>query len=110
MKKYTLLPDEKKKVKDFDSSSIPWIFKSGKYIGYFLWIETIQIEVCSILLKGEVISKQLYKFITFEDSDYEPQIDINDFQGYYKDFYDNFLEVIEIAKKYYYLLQKKSKK
>lgn len=106
MRRYRLTPDEKEIVDVFDKTSIPWIFYAGKYGGYFAWLEAVMVEICPMLRKGEIIDEHTYNILVHDDIDIADKVDVNDLQGVEREYYDNFLAVLEIAEKYYKLLRK----
>lgn len=103
MRKYRLTEDEKLVVENFKNAHVPLIFSSGEYRGYFLYFEYVCFEICALLLKGKRINKDTYDKAAYDDYDYQPQIDSQNLFGVEKEFYSNFLSVINIMEKYYNL-------
>lgn len=96
MKKYKLTEEEKDIANRFCNYSIPFIFKSGEYNGYMQYFELIDIEVCYALLKGERIDGKVYRLIEFG-----VDIDKEKLDDYALEYYDLYLQVEGLVKKYY---------
>lgn len=101
MKKYNLTNEEKEIVCKFRHYSIPFLFKSGKYCGYLQYFEFVDFEICEMLLNGTKISEDDYKMIISEDIDYNIQIKKEELDKNSLEFYNLYLLVKDIVKKYY---------
>ena len=97
MKKYNLTEEEKAIVNKFCKYSIPFIFKSGEYCGYMQYFEWVNFEICSALLKGERIDEENYQMIMSQGVD----IIKEKLDNYALEFFNLYLLVENIAKKYY---------
>ncbi len=100
MRKYKLTSEEKDIVNELNHYSIPFIFKSGKYCADMQYFEFVG-EICESLLKVRTISDKEYEIFMYEDIDYIPQIEREKLDKYTRRFYDLYLLVKELVKKYY---------
>ncbi|MBR2339706.1 MAG: hypothetical protein IKA74_02605 [Clostridia bacterium] len=101
MRKYKVTKEERDVIKKYQNYSIPFTFKAGKFLGYMQYFEYIDFEICYILLKGKAISEKNYDFIFHnmpDEQEIEKQLD-----DYAKEFYNCYLEIKRIVKKYYML-------
>lgn len=96
MKKYKLTEKEKNIVNKFEHYSIPFIFKSGEYCGYMQYFELVNFEICYALLKGKRIDENAYQIMLQGDDIKKEKLD-----NYALEFYNLYLLVKNIAKKYY---------
>lgn len=97
MSKYKLTKEEREVVIKFHKYSIPFIFSSGKYCGYMQYFELVDSEICSALLKGKNIDRRIYQMITLEGV----EVIKEDLYSTALEFYNLYLLVEELVKKYY---------
>ena len=101
MGRYRLTNYEREMVCKFRNYSIPYIFKSGEYCGYMQYFEFIDFEICYLLLNGKPIGESNYKIIFSEELDDNKKIQRDKLDKNALDFYNLYLSIEEIVKKYY---------
>ena len=90
---------EKDIVKRFTMSKYPAIYKLDK-TDNILFVETVDFDVCTSLLKGEKMSNNQFTKIMNDYQRYLHQIDFESFDEYAMAHYKDLCGIMEIFKKY----------
>ncbi len=102
MKKYKLTEEEKAVVEKFCNFGIPYIFCSGEYGMCVQYFEILDYEAERSLLKGKKVDENIYKIIISEKN---IEIEKEKLCGYSLEYYNLSLQIEDILKKYYHLLE-----
>ena len=103
MKKYKLTEEEKDVVKKFCNPGIPYIFCSCEYGMCVQYFEILAYEAERSLLKGKKVDENIYKIIISEK---DIEIEKEKLCGYALEYYNLSLQIEDILKKYYNLLER----
>ena len=91
---------EKKVIKYFKELKYPNIYKQD-LTDNILFIELVDFDVCSLLLKGKLIKRDQYNEIMEAYRKYLSHINIAFFDEYALMHYKELVRIMEIFKKYY---------
>ena len=98
--KYKITDEESFIVESFKSSRIPAIFKED-YIECMLFLELIDFDICTSLIKGEKISEEIVEMAIDGSKDYIALIDITRLDDISYNYYKQCILIIDIMKKYH---------
>lgn len=93
---------EKEMLLKFKNSSYPSIYKTDN-TDNILFIEMVDFDVCTNLLEGKQMNKEMINDIMKSYEKFLSQIKVDTFDEYALSHYKNVLEIMEIFKKYYNL-------
>lgn len=98
--KFKLSESEKEILHKFNKLSYPSIYKTDD-TDNILFVETVDFDVCPILLKGKDISKESFNEIMMSYDKFLNKVNLENFDDYALEHYHLILEIMEIFKKYY---------
>lgn len=91
---------EKEILQKFKNSSYPSIYKTDN-TDNILFVESVDFDVCTYLLTGRHMNKEMYNDILKSYEKFLQQVNVDTFDEYALSHYNNILEIMEIFKKYY---------
>lgn len=100
MKQNGLTSIEIEIINRYQKAIMPFIFKT-QYSVYIQELEYMDYKVCNILLSGQVIPRDVYDFVSYENLEFEPQINKDLLDEEALVFYNDFLTIKAIAKRCY---------
>ena len=98
--KFKITDKEKELLLKFKNSSYPSIYKTDN-TDNILFIEMVDFDVCTYLLKGTQINEQIIEEIVKSYKKFLLQIKLDSFDDYALAHYKNVLEIMKIFEKYY---------
>lgn len=98
--KFKISEYEKEILLKFKNSSYPSIYKTDN-TDNILFVELVDFDVCTYLLKGKQINKEMYDYIINSYEKFLSQAEIDTFDECTLSYYNNILKIMEIFKKYY---------
>lgn len=98
--KFQITDNEKKLIEHFKKIKYPAIYKLDA-TDNILFVELIDFDICSWLLKGKSINRTQYKQILKEYSKYLEQVKVDLFDKYALEHYNIVIQIMELFKKYY---------
>lgn len=98
--KFNISKNEKETIMHFKKSKYPAIYKID-LTDNILFIELIDFDVCSLLLKGKSISHIQYEKIIEAYEKYLSQVNIECFDEYALVHYKDVIKIMDMFKKYY---------
>ena len=97
---FKLSKEEKELINWFQKAKYPAVYKADQ-TDNILFIETVDFDVCSLLLAGKAITATRYKEIIEEYKKYLSQLDVKSFDEYALTHYCHTVKIMEMFKKYY---------
>ena len=98
--KFVLSKYEREVIQKFKLSKYPSIYKTDM-TDNILFLELVDFDVCSYLLKGKTIDKEQYEHIMNEYQMYLTHLNTNSFDEYALNHYKSIVQIMDIFKKYY---------
>lgn len=97
---FSIIESEKEIIERFQKLKYPAIYKLDT-TDNILFVEIVDFDVCSWLLKGKLISNTLYKEVLKEYKKYLSQVNLECFDEYALMHYNIVIQIMEIFEKYY---------
>lgn len=97
--RFKISDNERELIRRFKNEKYPSIYKTDK-TDNILFVELVDFDVCSALLKGRSIDDKQYKYVMEEYQRFLEQIDIDAFDESALAHYKDILQIMEIFKKY----------
>ena len=91
---------EKESIERFKKLKYPSMYKLDD-TDNILFVELVDFDVCSMLLKGKPLKKAQYKEILNDYNKYLGQVRLDSFDIYAFMYHNVLIQVMEIFKKYY---------
>ena len=91
---------EKEILKRFKNLSYPSIYKNDNTEN-ILFVESVDFDVCTHLLKGKPMNKEMYDDIIKSYERFLKQVKVDAFDEYTLSHYNDILKIMDIFKKYY---------
>lgn len=97
---FQITPAEREAVERFKGLKYPAIYKLDDTLN-ILFVETVDFDVCTMLLKGKPLKQARCREILNEYHEYLSQVRTSSFDAYARIHYELLLQVMDIFEKYY---------
>ncbi|MBE6530470.1 MAG: hypothetical protein E7679_00060 [Ruminococcaceae bacterium] len=98
--KFVISKHEREIIERFKLSKYPSIYKTDR-TDNILFLELVDFDVCSYLLKERMINNDQYEHILNEYQTYLMNVNTDHFDEYALNHYKNIVQIMDIFKKYY---------